>query len=99
LAITKARALHRDDIRCDQCGNVRTVDTRQARRWREGHIAGTCITCRGGSATRVCKDGHLAFWLTAYGVKVPRGKAREIITAGGTPPELVQLAKDVWGDD
>lgn len=97
MAVTQARALASTDIRCEGCGKVRTVDTRQARRWREGHIPGTCITCRGGSVTRVSGDKHLAFWLTAFGVKVPRGGARAIITAGGTPPELAQLARDIYG--
>lgn len=96
MAITQARGLASTDIRCD-CGSVRTVDQRQARRWREGHIPGTCASCRGGSVTRVARDRDIGFWLKAYGVKIPRGaKARDVLTASGIPPELAELAREAF---
>lgn len=92
-------AVARDDIRCPQCQSVRSVDTRQARRWRQGHITGVCSACRGRSSTRIAKDQHISYWLKLYGVQVPRGqKPRDVIAASGIPPDLARLAKDCWPD-
>ena len=97
MAITLARGLAATDIRCPDCGNVRTVDRRHARRWREGHDHGTCISCRGGSNVRVARDRDIAYWLRLYGVPVPRGvKARDVITASGVPPDLARFAREVF---
>lgn len=97
MAITQARGLCSTDIRCPGCGDVRTVDVRQARQWREGHIIGTCVTCRGGSKTRVARDRDIGFWLRAYGVDIPRGvKARDVVTASGIPPALAELAREAF---
>ncbi len=71
MAITVYRGLAATDIRCG-CGNVRTVTHRQARRWREGHIPGTCVACRGGQNARITRDRDLSYWLRLYGVTLPK---------------------------
>lgn len=97
MAITEARGLAPTDIRCPGCGNVRTVDARQARRWREGHIPGDCAKCRGGSATRVARDRDVGYWLRLHGAQIPRGqKARDYVTASGLPPSLAEFAKECF---
>ena len=94
---TEARGLCNTQIRCPQCHHVRQVDPRQARRWRENHIQGLCVTCRGGQATRVARDRDIGYWLKMYGVPIPRGtKARDVITASGIPPELAEYARNCF---
>ena len=97
VAITEARGLAITDIRCPACRGVRTVDPRQARRWREGHIPGTCASCRGGTASRKARERDIGYWLRLHGAEIPRGvKPRDYITASGAPPSLLEFAKDCF---
>ena len=94
---TEARGLVKTQIRCPQCHHVRNVGDREARKWREHHVAGLCVTCRGGQATRVARDRDIGYWLKMYGVPIPRGtKARDVITASGIPPELAEYARNCF---
>lgn len=85
-----------DSIRCPGCGATRLVTHRQRRRaTAEGGIL--CTTCRGGQTARNHKDSDLRYWLEAFGAApAPRTPAREIVTAGGAPPELVELARAIF---
>lgn len=97
MAVSEARGLSPCDIRCPQCKKVRTVDPRQARRFREGHIAGTCSVCRGRGATRKATDKAMRYWLTEFGAPVPRHmKARDYLAASGMPSELAQFARECF---
>lgn len=85
-----------DTITCPTCGAKRQVTHRQRRRANaEGGIL--CAACRGGQAARKCKDSDLRFWLEAYGAPLaPRTPVRSVITAGGAPPDLVELARAIF---
>jgi hypothetical protein len=94
MAVTVAREV----ITCRSCGSQRTVTDRTRRR-SEQHGGIPCVTCRGGSVTKRCSDGDLRFWLRRFGAAPPRGTpVREFITAGGAPPELVELARECYPD-
>ena len=88
----------RDTIACPTCGSVRVVSARQRRRSAaKGHIP--CAGCRGQTQTRSFREGDLGFWLRAYDSVPPKGmSARDFITAGGAPAELVQLARSAFPD-
>ncbi len=83
-------------IQCPGCGNHRTVTPRQHRRAKtSGGIL--CTICRGGTETRQHTDTDLRYWLTAYGANPPARKSvRQFIAAGGTPPELKELAQSIF---
>ena len=85
-------------VRCPVCRRYRVVGTRQARRIRAGENTGICSSCRGEEMDpRPCADEHLRFWLRSFGVRLPRGMtAREAVRAGFAPPDLVELAQQVW---
>ena len=97
MAITQARGLAPTDIRCPGCQAVRTVDKRQARRWREGHLTGHCVSCRGLPSTRVARERDIGYWLKLHGAQIPRGqKPREFLTASGMPESLKAFARDCF---
>ena len=87
-------------MKCPGCGLTRRVSSRHARNWRNGAVStgGLCSTCRGHTPMQKYGDSHLRFWLQVYGVKTPRGGARNVIASGGAPPELIELARQVWPD-
>lgn len=92
MSVTVAR----DTIACPKCGSQRIVTHRQRRRsLSEGGIL--CSTCRGIGSTRRFTDDDLRFWLRRYNCPCPTGTpVRQFIAAGGCPPELIELARDVF---
>jgi hypothetical protein len=94
LAVTVAR----DTIVCPTCSGQRIVTSRQARESRQrGGIP--CSSCRGLGKTIKTRDEDFDFWLNRFGVQAPTGvTAREFITAGGAPRDLVQLARECYPD-
>jgi DNA-directed RNA polymerase subunit RPC12/RpoP len=94
MAVTVAREV----IACGTCGHRRVVTDRSRRRSEQkGGIP--CANCRGVGATKRVSDGDLRFWLRRFGASPPRGTPiRQFITAGGAPPELVELAREAFPD-
>jgi hypothetical protein len=80
--------------RCERCGVLRTVSTRQTRRIEAGHSGSLCNVCRGGEI--VARDQDYRFWLNLYGVPVPDppASAFEAVVASGLPPDLADLATE-----
>lgn len=78
--------------RCDSCGERREVGDRQARRIRMAG-GGKCSACRGARVIEP-RDSDYRYWLSMFGVEVPKGmSARESVVASGMPDELQALAK------
>lgn len=93
MAVTVAR----DTIVCPTCGSQRVVTIRQARRARTLANGIPCTVCRGIGPTRPVRDEDYRWWLRRYGVKCPADVSpREFIVASGVPPELAELALDVF---
>jgi hypothetical protein len=83
-------------ICCPGCHSSRVVSPTWSRR--SAKAGGTlCTSCRGRQSVRKHRESDLRFWLSAFGVVVPaRTPVRQFLAAGGAPPELVELAKQVW---
>ncbi len=83
-------------ITCPRCTTERVVSPTWSRR--SAKQGGTlCASCRGRGKVRQHRESDLRFWLNAFGVSVPaRTPVRQFLAAGGAPPELVELARQVW---
>jgi hypothetical protein len=86
--------------RCGGCGATLEVGVRQLRRIKNTTGAALCRTCRGGRSIEA-RDSDYRFWLSKYGVEVPRGvPALEAVAASGSlPPELAALAQGFVAGD
>lgn len=84
--------------RCDNCGGTLAVSDRQARRIRTGRSTARCGSCRGLNGA-VATETAYRYWLTRFGVSVPRGgRALDVVMASGLPPDLADLARDFHSD-
>lgn len=85
--------------RCEGCGAPRSFDvtSRQAARIRAGHSGSLCRSCRAGPVE--AGESDYRFWLTMFGVKVPRGaNALDVVRASGLPEDLADLATEFVRD-
>jgi hypothetical protein len=84
-----------NEVRCPTCRHIRIVTVRHARRVQLGQHDPRCRRCR--NAIPQATDAHLRFWLNVYGAPCPANEpVREWVREHGIPPELKQLAHDIF---